>query len=577
MIPSGEGGGTAGIRWILAGIGLAILLWLADVFVDVFFFHEGTYAGQLFEPTAFEIHHRVFFVVLVFAITVYSLFNSGRLNSSIRRLNAELAERHRVEAALTEQETRFRLLVEQIPGAVYNWDLGDMGQCFYVSSRIESMLGFKVQDWLDDRSLWSKQVYPEDRERVLAAERRAEANGEPLDSEFRMVRSDGRVIWMHDQSIVTTTADGRIVNQGILMDVTERKSAEHARSEVNEDLSRSVSELAQRNREITLINGMAASFQTSLTVEDVYAAAERSCAELFSEDAGTLFKINVPLEVSEPVASWGSLPDQNVAVAFPAKDCPALRDGRTHLIEAEHPARCSPVTAGLVGPRLCIPLVAHGETIGVLSLRKADGSDLKMTEAKQHLAHTVADTTALALANLELRETLRQQAIRDSLTGLFNRRYLEETLEREVQRAKRDGQRLGVIMVDIDYFKEINDTYGHEAGDAALHELGGFLRDHVRLGDIACRYGGEEFILMLPGASLVAARARAELLREELKLLQICYEGRVLEGLTLSFGVAMYPDHGATGEAVVRAADLALYRAKHSGRNRIEIGRPDGR
>src|SRR5665648_137267 len=267
MIPSGEGGGTAGIRWILAGIGLAILLWLADVFVDVFFFHEGTYAGQLFEPTAFEIHHRVFFVVLVFAITVYSLFNSGRLNSSIRRLNAELAERHRVEAALTEQETRFRLLVEQIPGAVYNWDLGDMGQCFYVSSRIESMLGFKVQDWLDDRSLWSKQVYPEDRERVLAAERRAEANGEPLDSEFRMVRSDGRVIWMHDQSIVTTTADGRIVNQGILMDVTERKSAEHARSEVNEDLSRSVSELAQRNREITLINGMAASFQTSLTVE----------------------------------------------------------------------------------------------------------------------------------------------------------------------------------------------------------------------------------------------------------------------------------------------------------------------
>jgi diguanylate cyclase (GGDEF)-like protein len=220
-------------------------------------------------------------------------------------------------------------------------------------------------------------------------------------------------------------------------------------------------------------------------------------------------------------------------------------------------------------------LIAHGETIGVMSLQNEDNSDLHMSPAQQQLGRTVADTTALALANLDLREILRQQAIHDPLTGLFNRRYLEETLEREVQRANRNHQPVGIIMIDIDFFKTINDTYGHEAGDAALRELGGFLLTHVRREDIACRFGGEEFILILPGATLLTTRTRAEFLQDGLKRLHIQHNGQQLEGLTLSLGVAMYPDHGTTGMAVVHSADMALYRAKQAGRNRIEMGQEE--
>jgi diguanylate cyclase (GGDEF)-like protein len=183
----------------------------------------------------------------------------------------------------------------------------------------------------------------------------------------------------------------------------------------------------------------------------------------------------------------------------------------------------------------------------------------------------VAEHIALALANLKLQETLRDQAIRDPLTGLFNRRYMEESLEREVSRAGRSGIPVGVIMLDIDHFKHFNDTFGHEAGDTLLGALGNFLRAHIRGGDIACRYGGEEFTLILPDASFDATRDRAEQLREAVTKLNVLHRGETLGPITLSLGVATFPEHGSIGQAVLLAADGALYRAKHEGRNRVVV------
>ena len=180
---------------------------------------------------------------------------------------------------------------------------------------------------------------------------------------------------------------------------------------------------------------------------------------------------------------------------------------------------------------------------------------------------TVAEDMALALANLRLRETLRSQAIRDPLTGLFNRRYLEETMERELNRVKRQGISLGVIMMDLDHFKEYNDTFGHSAGDELLSALGILLKSQIRGEDIACRYGGEEFLLILPGASLEVALERAESLRQAVKEMHQHHQG--LKPTTLSLGVAVYPDHGDTGLQLIQAADAALYRAKQAGRDRV--------
>ena len=179
----------------------------------------------------------------------------------------------------------------------------------------------------------------------------------------------------------------------------------------------------------------------------------------------------------------------------------------------------------------------------------------------------MAEDLALALANLRLRETLRSQAIRDSLTGLFNRRYLEVTMERELNRVKRQGTPLGVIMMDLDHFKDYNDTFGHSAGDKLLSALGALLKSHIRGEDIACRYGGEEFLLILPGASMEIALERAEGLRQAVKEMHQHYQG--LKPASLSLGVAVYPDHGDTGGQLIQSADAALYRAKRAGRDRV--------
>ena len=196
-------------------------------------------------------------------------------------------------------------------------------------------------------------------------------------------------------------------------------------------------------------------------------------------------------------------------------------------------------------------------------------------EPLQTLAVTVGDHISLALANIRLRETLRHQVVHDVLTGLFNRRYLEETLEREIYRSRRRCASLCLIMLDLDHFKNFNDTYGHEAGDNLLRTLGKFLSDRVRREDVACRYGGEEFVLILAEASQQIVHQRAEEIRGEFSRLPILHRGQVLENVTLSLGVAMFPDHGATGRDVLRAADDAMYRAKAQGRNRVLVAGPE--
>ena len=195
-------------------------------------------------------------------------------------------------------------------------------------------------------------------------------------------------------------------------------------------------------------------------------------------------------------------------------------------------------------------------------------------EALARRASAVAERISLVLANLSVREVLRNQSIRDSLTGLFNRRFMEESLEREVRRAARNKEGVALLMLDLDRFKLFNDTFGHQAGDVLLRGFGDFLSQGTRGQDVACRYGGEEFLIVLSGASVDAACKRAELLREDLKQLTVRHAGQVLGRVTVSIGVSAFPGHGATAEELVRAADKALYRAKTEGRDRGVVASP---
>jgi diguanylate cyclase (GGDEF)-like protein len=183
----------------------------------------------------------------------------------------------------------------------------------------------------------------------------------------------------------------------------------------------------------------------------------------------------------------------------------------------------------------------------------------------------MAERLALTLSDMKLREALRTQSIRDPLTGWFNRRFMEETLEREISRSARNGRPLAILMMDVDNFKGFNDAYGHEAGDVALQTLCQLIKKHIRTEDAACRYGGDEFVLIIPDTSPELAGKRAEAIRAAAGQVEIQYHGSPAGTLTLSFGVATSPVNGTTALELLRAADAALFRAKRDGRDRVQL------
>jgi diguanylate cyclase (GGDEF)-like protein len=222
-------------------------------------------------------------------------------------------------------------------------------------------------------------------------------------------------------------------------------------------------------------------------------------------------------------------------------------------------------------------MMAQGEAMGLLHLQVKVRSEMSgsvhFKRSKIQLVGSVAEHIAPAFASLKLRDALRAQSIRDALTGLYNRRFMEETLEKELKRGARNTRTVCVILLDVDHFKRYNDTYGHEAGDAVLRELGIFLKAQIRGDDIACRYGGEEFILIMPEASLDVAIQRAEKLRQGVKRLQITSQGQSLGVISISLGVASFPTHGALSDVLLRSADSALYEAKENGRDRVVVAK----
>jgi diguanylate cyclase (GGDEF)-like protein len=359
-----------------------------------------------------------------------------------------------------------------------------------------------------------------------------------------------------------------ITGLGIATVVAERREVDATVRKVNERLRHGLDELERHNRKMAVLNEMGELLESCVTVEEAYAVIKESVPQLFPDDAGALYMMSASGNLVEAAAMWGEPPPAQGV--FEPNSCWALRRGRMHLVATSVTNLiCSHLTEPRPLASMCLPMIAQGEILGMLHLQTRAPENFD--QANQQLSRTAADNIAMALANLKLRESLRQQSIRDPLTGLFNRRYLEESLERELRRASRYQSPVGVIMIDIDHFKRFNDSFGHSTGDLLLRELGAFLKRSIRGGDIACRYGGEEFVLLLLDASLETSQQRAEEVRAAVKQLQVPYEGRVLRSVTFSLGVASFPQHGSTGEALLQVADHALYRAKHAGRDQVVI------
>jgi diguanylate cyclase (GGDEF)-like protein/PAS domain S-box-containing protein len=483
-------------------------------------------------------------------------------------LGAAIGGRRRVEQALQQSERRYRELFENATALVYTADLN--GRLTSLNKRGEELTGYSRDEALG-MSLCelATPAYAAVARRM--ADRQA-VEWTPLQYELEITDKAGRIIALEVGTRLITDEGVAIGMQGVARDITKRRQTELALEQANEKLTAWVDELEERTRQITLLSDMGDLLQSCFTAEEAYVVIAGFIPKLFPCQSGVLGVLGTSRSLVEVVASWGPAPCSDRL--FAPDKCWALRRGRPHRVETPVSGLvCAHIDASRPGERLCVPMMAHGEPLGVLHLEvpspAPDGAPEAISESHQRLAVTAAEHIALALANLRLRETLRSQSIQDPLTGLFNRRYMEETLDLELARAIRAQRPVAVIMLDMDHFKSLNDANGHEAGDALLRELAGALKARVREGDIACRFGGEEFVLILPEAPLELATRRAEDLREAVKHLRVSHRGRLIGPVTASFGVAAFPDHGKTGANLLQAADTALYQAKADGRDRV--------
>lgn len=333
-------------------------------------------------------------------------------------------------------------------------------------------------------------------------------------------------------------------------------------------LKKSITDLEQLNDKIEQLGELSNVLQACLTLEEAYIVLGALLARLFPETIGGLFITNESKTVVQSVANWGEHPARRDF--FEPNQCWALRRGQPYLsFHKDSSLHCGHVVSEFPIQTLCVPMVSQGDAIGILHFIFTETGQLP--EPQQLLAKAVTENISTAIANLKLRQSLKEQSIRDSTTGLFNRRYLEESLEQEIQRAERHQQSLGMIMLDVDHFKKFNDSFGHDAGDIVLRELGKFLKSVIRGSDIACRYGGEEFLLLLPETSLEMTQRRAEEICKGTKELVIEHRNQALGMITVSLGVASFPRNGHTVESLVRASDIALYKAKRQGRNQVIV------
>jgi diguanylate cyclase (GGDEF)-like protein len=315
---------------------------------------------------------------------------------------------------------------------------------------------------------------------------------------------------------------------------------------------------------------LSAQLQVSPNVQNATRLLPAFAKKLFPRFEGALYLSRPTSPMVRLAVKWNSQREEEF---LPISACNSLMIGATHVLTAQADSICEHSALTPDSETICVPLLEGGDSFGFLTLRAPSRTSLPPGSIR--LAKAFAQQVALALTNLRLQETLRAAAVRDSLTGLFNRRCIAESLTLELLGGGNPNARVGVILIDVDHFKRFNDTWGHNGGDALLQQLARLMED-VFSGedDIVCRYVGEEFVVVLPNVSLEALRSRAQHLLDRAHDLRVDCDGQLVSGITVSAGIAVSPSHANSIEGLITAADRALYAAKSSGRDRVAVPPP---
>jgi diguanylate cyclase (GGDEF)-like protein/PAS domain S-box-containing protein len=523
-------------------------------------------AMDLLRPTA-DLFNKVGLVM--FVVSIVGLI-----------VGSEVSERYRLVIDLDRQTTYLDSLIQNSPLGIIVLDR--QGAVELANSAFEKLFECDRHELasIDIRRLGAS---PEEASESTELIRQIFA-GNALRKTIRHQQKDGTALdlAMHG---VPLSVGGEVRGAYLIYeDVSEQARANEAQRQYAESLSQLVKELELRTIQTSLLNEMGSLLACSAEVQEACEVVANSAQRLFPDSsAGAIYLYRSSRDLIEAAVRWGC--KDLLAPTFPPDACWSLRRGQPHWSgHLGNDIVCQHLTKSSATDSLCVPMVAQGNTIGVLQLEfTSNGGNLhqfpteSLRDSRQSLAVSAASNLALSLASLQLRETLREQSIRDPLTRLFNRRFLEESFERELQLAGRKGQSIAVLFLDLDHFKSFNDTFGHDAGDMVLQSLADLFRRFFRSTDICCRYGGEEFAIILPESTSSDAAISADALRSEVKGLRLQYKKQLLGQLTVSAGVAAFPEHGVTAEGLLKIADQCLYESKARGRDVVTVAPPQTR
>ncbi|HEY9076247.1 MAG TPA: diguanylate cyclase [Anaerolineaceae bacterium] len=482
-------------------------------------------------------------------------------------------QRGKMEHALHSSEERFARIFDISPmpivitrlsdSKIIDINLGFQEVMGYGREEIIGKSGFEIGLWVDAA----------ERAQMLESLYKPRSN-RGMEMQIRTRTGDVRTVLV---SIELIEIEGDICILWTANDITTSKAAENALRRREEELRDAnlklqlwVDELERRNREINMLNEMGDMLQTCRAEEEAYAVVGEFAQRLFPNQAGALYVFHNVHALVEAVAAWGDPPPRELV--FTPDACWGLRRGQVHLVENTAAGLCcqhlNPKETGIGVASLCIPMNAQGESLGMLHLQ---GALKTSTDRWREFAVTVSEHIALALANLKLRDSLRLQSFRDPLTGLYNRRYLDNLLERELRRAARHQREISLMIMDIDAFRQFNDSYGRDAGDMLLRELGAFLQSKVRTEDVFCRLRDDEFVVVMPEMQPQEACQRAGQILLEARRFEIYHQDRALGGITFSIGISAFPQHGETIDDLLRMAEKALMRARADGCNCVRL------
>jgi diguanylate cyclase (GGDEF)-like protein/PAS domain S-box-containing protein len=474
----------------------------------------------------------------------------------------DVTERKLAEEAKKISENRYQELFENAYDLVYTHDLA--GKITSINKAAERITGYSRAEALQMK--FSQFVAPEFRQIAQKMIDHQIADELPATQELDILTKDGSIATLEMGNRLIFQQGKPVGIQGIARDISERKKTQEALQQANKKLESWVQDLEQRTREMTLLSEMGDILRACLTTEEVYEVIARVAQEVFPVLGGALYVLGPLRNIVEAVAEWGDT--SKMELTFAPDECWALRRGRVHWVEDTRVGLlCRHLHTPPPKGYMCVPMMAQSEAVGILHLTQPE--DAQMPEAKQRLAMALAEHVAMALSNLRLHETLRNQSIRDQMTGLFNRSFMEESLELEIRRAVRTQQPLSAIMLALDNFQALTENFGLDVGDTILRRTGMLLQANVRKGDVACRFSGQTFILILPQTGFEASQKRATALLDLVRGLEVKKETEVVGHISASVGLAVYPSNGQTSEALLRSAEAALNRARSSGGNRV--------